>query len=315
MKSKIPWLFAAALIFIAGILLSQEGTSDFPYLNGPYLGQRPPGLEPVLFAPDFVSVKEGVHGNIVFSPDFKEASWSPNYLVDDKNVLLRTEYSDGRWCAPEAVCPREGYSHGEPFYSYDGKRLYFLSGQIGETKKTEKETIWYFEREAKGWSEPKRLAPILDSYEMHWQFSFDKLGNLYFGGKSSLDESSEVYFSEFENGTYQKPEKLSEMVNTGAGEFSPFISPNDDFLIFTRAIRQEGVPPQMHLFVSFRDQNGMWQKAKSLTDKIDLTAKIPFFMMSQARVTPDDKYLFFTFFNGKGHMVYWVDAKVIEEAR
>lgn len=106
--------------------------------------------------------------------------------------------------------------------------------------------------------------------------------------------------------------KLSENINTSSGEFAPFISPSDDYLIFTRVIIHEGAPPQMNLFLSFRDNSGTWQKATNLTEKIGLPAKTPFVMMSQARITPDGKYLFFTFFNGKGHMVYWGDAKIIE---
>lgn len=305
----------SAFIIVAGILFSQEKSSNFPVLKGPYLGQKPPALKPELFAPDFVSVKEGVHGNIVFSPDFKEAAWSPNYLVDDKHIFFRMEYSDGQWRAPSAVHLREGCSHGEPFYSYNGKRFYFLSGQIGASKKTENETIWYLEKKMSGWSEPKLLASVLNSFQMHWQFSLDKKESLYFGGKSSSDESSEIYFSKYENGEYQNPVKLSKNINTSSGEFAPFISPNDDYLIFTRVIMQEGAPPQMNLFLSFRDSSGKWQKAKNLTEKIGLPAKTPFIIMSQARITPDGRYLFFTFFNGKGHMVYWIDAKIIEDLK
>jgi hypothetical protein len=312
MNNKFQVLFLAAFIFIVGVLFSQEKTPNFPVLKGPYLGQKPPALKPELFAPNFVSVREGVHGNIVFSPDFTEAAWSPNYLVDDKHIFFRMEYSDGKWTAPAAVYLREGCSHGEPFYSYDGNRFYFLSGQIGASKKTENETIWYLEKKNNGWSEPKLLTPVLDSFKMHWQFSLDKEENLYFGGESSSDESGEIYFSKFEKGKYQNPVKLPENINTSSEEFSPFISPNDDYLIFTRAIMQENAPPQMNLFISFRDKSGRWQKAKNLTEKIEMPAKTPFIMMSQARITPDGKYLFFTFFNGKGHMVYWVDARIIE---
>ena len=312
MNSKFTLSFLTASLILTGVLFSQSKAAEFPVLIGPYLGQTPPALKPELFAPDFVSVKQGVHGNIVFSPDFSEAAWSPNYRVDDRNIIFKMEYSNGQWTDPVAVCPREGYSHGEPFYSHDGKRFYFLSGKIGASKKTENEKIWYMEKKTDGWSEPQLLAPVLDSFKMHWQFSFDQEENLYFGGKSSADDSAEIYFSRYENGTYQRPVKLSDSINTSTGEFSPFISPNDDYLIFTRVIMREGAPPNMNLFVSYRDQSGMWQKAKNLTEKIDLTADIPLTMMSQARVTPDGKYLFFTFFNGKGHMVYWVDAKVLE---
>ena len=141
MKSKTSVVGIA--LFIIFVFSSYGQQDDFPNLKDPYLGQKPPTIKPELFAPNFVSVKQGVHGNIVFSPDFTEAAWSPNYPVNDKNVLFIMEYSDGQWKAPEPVTLREECSQGEPFYSYNGKRFYFLSGQIGASKKTENEKIWF----------------------------------------------------------------------------------------------------------------------------------------------------------------------------
>jgi len=46
-----------------------------------------------------------------------------------------------------------------------------------------------------------------------------------------------------------------------------------------------------------------------------ISEKSPVEMMGAPRITPDDKYLFFCSFNGKGHMVYWVSATIIDELR
>jgi hypothetical protein len=73
--------------------------------------------------------------------------------------------------------------------------------------------------------------------------------------------------------------------------------------------------PQMNLFVSFKNKNGDWTKAQNLTTKIGLPVQTPIIMMSAAKDTPDGKYLFFCYFNGKGHMAYWVSAQIIEELR
>ncbi|MCU0455501.1 MAG: hypothetical protein MUE74_04290, partial [Bacteroidales bacterium] len=102
---------------------------------------------------------------------------------------------------------------------------------------------------------------------------------------------------------------------SGSSEFSPFISPDNTYLIFTRLIEKEKAPPQMNLFVSFRNKTGNWTEAQNLTDKISLSVQTPFVMMSAARVTPDGKYLFFCYFNGSGHMVYWVSTKIIDKLR
>ena len=216
------------MVFISGVLSARDSVLGIQAHSGPYLGQKIPSLKPELFSPDVVSVKQGVHGNIVFSHDLSEAAWSPNYHVDDKSVLFLTQYKNGHWTAPESFYPRgEAYSHGEPFYSCDGNKLYFLSGEQDVPRGEENETIWLVEKTNGGWSEPRALSTVLDAFRMHWQFSFDTENNLYFGGVSSSDESGEIYYSDYENGRYGVPVRLPAAVNTSAPEFSPFISPGN----------------------------------------------------------------------------------------
>lgn len=307
---KKPAFIIGLLIFAATIVNAQQ--SDFPKLSSKYLGQQEPGIIPQLFAPDIVSVAQGVHGNIVFSSNFTEAAWHPNYKVSEKSLIYIMKYKDGKWDAPLEFFPKEGFNYSEPFYSYDGNKLYYLSGETGSTGNAENEKIYYIERKGEGWSDPKLLSPNIPAF--HWQFSLDKENNLYFGGKSD-DKKGEIFFSKYSNGEYLSPEKLPLAVNSDASEFSPFISPDNSYLVFTRMLEKEKAPPQMNLFVSFKDKNGNWSTAQNLTDIIGLPVQTPFVMMSAARITPDGKYLFFCFFNGKGHMVYWVSTKIIEELR
>lgn len=66
-------------------MMAQE--KDFPKLAGSYLGQKPPGEVPVMFAPGIISVDEEYmlishcdthHGEVKFSISFKisDGSWS-----------------------------------------------------------------------------------------------------------------------------------------------------------------------------------------------------------------------------------------------
>ena len=54
---------------VATSLFPQQ--SDFPKLTGPYLGQKPPGLTPEVFAPGIVS-KDGDQGRLFFAGDGSE---------------------------------------------------------------------------------------------------------------------------------------------------------------------------------------------------------------------------------------------------
>jgi len=51
----------------------------FPVLRGPYLGQKPPGMAPEVFAPGIVTTELNEHGSPTFSPDLSEMYWSPQY--------------------------------------------------------------------------------------------------------------------------------------------------------------------------------------------------------------------------------------------
>ena len=49
------------LILFTGSFGAQEKTADFPVLKGPYLGQKPPGMTPEIFAP--INVHSFYRGN------------------------------------------------------------------------------------------------------------------------------------------------------------------------------------------------------------------------------------------------------------
>jgi hypothetical protein len=86
MKNALLILFVLA----ANSILAQE--AKFQGLTGEYPGQKEPGL----FAEDLVSIKEGIHGNIVFIPDFSEAAWRPNYKVYGRSVIYIVKHRNYR---------------------------------------------------------------------------------------------------------------------------------------------------------------------------------------------------------------------------
>jgi Tol biopolymer transport system component len=298
------------LVYVTVNLIAQQ--IDFSKLVGKYLGQPEPGIIPEMFAPGLVSTGQGVHGNIVFTTDFSEAAWHPNYTVNGKALIYIMKYMNGKWQAPTEFFLKEGFNYSEPFYSYDGNKLYYLSGQEGASGNAENEKVYFVERNGEGWSEPKLLSANLPAF--HWQFSFDRKGNYYYGGKSE-DKKGEIYYSQYNNGEYLKPVRLPETINSDSQEFSPIISPDNTYLVFVRMLEEQNRPPKTNLFVSFKDSNGNWSLAQNLSPQLKMSEKSPVEMIGAPRITPDGKYLFFCYFNGKGHMAYWVSTKIIDELR
>ena len=290
-------------------LLAEKGadTSDirFPVLEGDYLGQKPPGDKPELFGLGIISSVWGIHSTAVFSPDGNEVYWAPMMAfpgeIYSRGGLLMMKRVDGRW-TPPAWAPFSG-PNGEddvPFFSSDGKRIYFISRRPlpGEREKGS-EKIWFADRTSAGWSEPRPLDRVVNEHPMHWEFSLDKEKNLYFAGQApdSLGRQ-DIYLARFADGKYEKPANLGRPINSAAGENTPFIAPDGSYLLFER---------EYDLWVSFRGSGGAWSEPVKLGPEVN-SPSIDLCPI----VTADGKYLFFlSQRDGESH-AYWVSAKILD---
>ncbi len=280
----------------------------FPVLEGDYLGQTPPTDKPLLFAPGIICSIWGLHSTAVFSPDGSEVYWAPMMTfpgeIYSRGGLLMMKRIEGRWTAPEWA-PFSG-PDGEddvPFFSADGKTLYFMSQRPlpGETG-SGSERIWSVRRTANGWSEPRPLDPNVNSLHKHWEFSLDLAGNVYFAGNSPGGLGmNDIYEARITKGGYEKPVNLGRPVNSEAGEESPFIAPDGSYLLFSR---------RYDLWASFRGKDGAWSEPVNLGPGVNS----PSIELCPV-VTADGKYLFFlSQRDGESH-AYWVSAKVLDDLK
>jgi len=289
------------LICITGIILITATSitaqqKDFPKLTGPYLGQKPPGNTPKPFAPAIF--KGEVHGGFVFSPEGNEVYWDYMSKVGINIVFMRRE--NDIWTQPAEVPFQSKFGTGDPTFSPDGKKLFFTSREsLNGGRKDDEENIWYVERQNGDWGKPKPLSQIVNSYPIHWQLSVAANGNLYFG--TSVD----IYLARPENGKYEMVEKLDASINSEQDDCTPFIAPDESYLIFSR------IRDRANLFISFKKEDGTWTKAKNMGPRIntDLHELCP-------NVTPDGKYLFFNRNSEDGDLkVFWVGAEIIDELK
>ena len=196
---------------------ADKSGQKFPELTGKYLGQKEPGKNPELFALDIISTKYSVHGNIVFSPDGKEAYWSGWFPSKDspelKVHILTTKLENGKWIKPElASFSKIGYDDDSPFITPDGKKLFFISRRplIPGRQISNKNNIWYVTREGESWSEPQPLE-IVNWLDLQWRGSTDKKGNFYFAGKYPDEKRFEdIFYSKFEKYYHSEFKSLSQ---------------------------------------------------------------------------------------------------------
>jgi tetratricopeptide (TPR) repeat protein len=304
------------IAILAGCGKVSEDPTAFPTLRGPYLGQKPPGLIPELFAPFIAPPEDHKHSSPAFSPDGTEMYFSvyENYEFPQKIKVMRQV--DGVWTAPELVSFSGQYQEGGPKFSPDGNRLYYYSKRPrGEdTVETELGDVWFVERTPTGWSDPVNLgAPINtpDGYEIPVAFSPDgKL--IYMSGATNqlrkhfacaLNPETGLALTESGPGPqpYDGPELASGVVSQGAC----YLADRDVLVIhnYNLETRVGG------LYLSQRAADGSWSDLKSMGDMINRRgARFP-------RLSPDGKYLFFLSYREGPEEIFWVDASIIDTLR
>lgn len=280
-------------------------SKDTIKLKGDYFGQKTPDNTPKLFAPEIMNAEMGYHSTIIFSPDLTEAYWSPSAKI---SCMMYSKRIDGGWSTPQKIDFGLKLGAGDPAFSHNGEKLYFLSFQPPKPGDTERERIWFVDRLDDGWSEPKPIDEIILRHPTHWTFSFAANGNLYFTSEiTGVRGEQDIYLAQFDGEKYLDPVDLGEMINTDGKEFAPCIAPDESFIVFTRV--GDGTK-KADLYVSFKKDDGKWTKAIEMessinTEKNDLCASL----------TPDGKYLFFLSQREGLSRIYWVSAKIIEELK
>ena len=274
--------------------------------QGAYLGMRPPGLKPEIFAPGIVTLPDRYEFGFNVSPDGREVFFGVS--TDGRGDIRTTRYVDGEWTAPQIVLSHPNHSFADPFRSRDGTRLYFISTRptvAGDPPG--QHDLWYIERRRDGWSsEPVSLGTPVNTAFNEYYVTFADDGTLAFasnkhdGGGSNFD----VYLSRRTESGYEEPQRLTGKALTRAYEADPFIAPDGSYILFSSTRRSgEG---RADIYVSFRLHDRTWSRAINLGRGVNTAAKE--FTPSVSR---DGRYLFYS----SDEDIYWVDAGVIDVAR
>jgi len=296
-KKRVALIVGFFFLAAASMFPQQKDTLK---LTGPYLGQKPPGTTPEIFAPDILP-SSNYHTTPTFMPDGGEAYWK----MQETNTISMMKIVDGIWTVPAEVTLSSGLKDfRDPFLSPDGKRMFFLSKGKLAYQSEEKENIWYVERKADGWSEPQPLNEGINFHKLHWRVSVASNGNLYFTSRMSGIE--DIYYSAYRDGEYQKPERLGGVINTEEMcETTPYISRDESYLIFSRYDLKDK-SGQIQSYISFRTKSGLWDTPRKFEH-------LGYCLCPQ--ITSDGKYFFFIGIKNREFVIKWVSAKIIEELR
>jgi hypothetical protein len=288
------------LTFILLTSFVSAQASDLPVLKGPYLGQKPPGAYPEIFAPGIISVDANFeHSAAIFSPDGAEVYWCTNvdWYTDKKQVgglrLYYMKMIDGKWTAPQLVKSTKDIRLERPVFSPDADKLYV---EFGSNPSIESDTdIYVMERTDDGWSEPTPVSPLINSPATERLHCTTADGSLYFS-RDPMTRNEEVLVSRLVNREFSEPEVLDERFNSDDPELAIVFGRNEEFML----IDQKDSRYTSNLYVSYKNTDGTW------TERI----KTPYECGGFLALSPDGKHLFFL-----GDGIFWVSTSFVEELK
>lgn len=319
-------MFLLAIVLLASC--TTEHKKEYPN-SGDYLGQSLSADRVEIFADGIISTNFNER-DITFSPDRNELFYT--LKGNSFHTLVNIKRDNNIW-GEKAVAPFSGkYSDLEPCFSYNGKKLFFVSNRPTDNSKEPKDyDIWYVEKTDSGWGKPVNPGAPLNSEANEFYPSITKNGKIYFCAKTNTTIGGEdLFYSEFIDGKYQPPVNLGDSINTARDEFNAFISPKENYIIYTSTGLGAGLGGG-DLWISFKNLKGEWKKAVNMGEKVN--SPLLDFCPS---VTPDGKFLFFTSnrTNGENHSskqlgineiidglestlngsqnIYWISSEVID---
>jgi len=301
------------LIGLSHVLFSQT-VNDFPELKGEYLGQKPPGLVPEIFAPDIVSdTSWAEHCQLAISPKGDEiywSAWSSKYPPADTSMknseqIYFSKIENGAWTKPalaDFVKDHLTILNGGPSFTPDGNRIYFYStdreGSLG------KKDVWYVDRTENGWSKAINAGEPLNTPDGDWTPSFTTNGYAYHMGNYYYNKNEKPLKFKYSNGKFAMPDTV--IIHP---DFKPYwamyVSPDESYMIFS-GVHSEGFG-SLDLYVSFKTDDNVWGTPINMGDKIN-TEKMERFPV----VSPDGKYLFFMR-HTETQDFFWVSTDILKE--
>ncbi|MHA7057409.1 hypothetical protein ACWGOQ_0009345 [Aquimarina sp. M1] len=227
-----------------------------------YLGQKPPGLIPQLFAPEIVSTKKHLEIEGVFAPGMTTFYFTRQVKgqVSKTHVI---EYKNDAWLE-SLVTPRTG----EVFISTDGNTMY-----LGNKFK---------KRTHSGWSSEKSLGPLFNKIPI-MRLTASMADTYVFDERNTIGT---ICYARLVQGKREKPIVFGKEINTGKWIGHPFIAPDDSYIIWDSE-RENGYGAS-DLYTRFRHQDGSWGSAINMGK--DINTK---YDDAYGSVTPDGKYFFF----------------------
>lgn len=284
-KLKKALLIFCLLLLPATNLFSQQ--KEFQKLIGPYLGQKPPGNIPELFASGIISKKGSDEWGLAVNENWTEIFFSRS--ENDKASIYHLERQSGIWTKPKLAEFSGRYDDSHPVFADEGFRLFFGSKRPCPGSKTVLK-LWFSEKKNGEWITPQSLGKPFTDQTVH-AASVSPDGNIYATGL--------VVFEKGDFG-YKPQHKLLPDISGS----QPAISPDGSYIVFSNR-GKDGFGGN-DLYVIFKKDDKTWDTPINLGKNINTKS-----VESSPTISRDGKFIFFS----RNGDIWWVSSKVIEELR
>ena len=286
MKSR----FFSLIIILSGIGANIFAQHDFLESKNAYLGQKPPGDTPEIFAKGLLADSGIVLGRVAFSRDGKEFYYGfARHWFDFTGTGVKQIIFDGsKWGHPTILAN----TLSNPTLSIDETQLFF-GGQNSD--------VFQSRRINGGWSVPNLF---LDKNYGLYNFQPTSSGVYYTGSNSNSGSKSDYSTYDFCTLTISGQDtvikSLGVPLNTPAFDGDFYVAADESYMIISA---NETKTYECELYISFRKEDKTWTTPVSLGSKINNGLAHRFGQF----VSPDGKYLFYTRGTGeKDCNFYWV---------
>jgi len=267
--------------------------------------------------------------DFALSPDGTEIFYTlQSPKANFQTIIYLKKDAKGKWGAPE-VAPFSGmFTDLEPAFTIDGKRLFFVSNRPVTGSALKDFDIWYVDKQDDKWGQPRNVGQPVNSSSNEFYPSISANGNLYFTCNCRNSTGGEnIYVSRLKNGNYSDPVALDSGVNSEADEFNAFVSPDEQFIIFSSYGRKDDKGGG-DLYMSRKNGSGQWTPSKNLvmvnSERLDycpfvsFDGKCFFFTSERSQIASHEKPATYSqlikeyssLLNGGGN-IYWVSFEEV----
>ena len=311
MKTKASVI---GIIIVLMILINNCTQQDqFPVLEGSFLGQQLPGMEPEIFATGILNTDTTGAFCSVFSPAGDEFYFTRYWKIEGTpGGLAWMRLIDGVWTEPEMLHFNSEETENDVCMSNDGNQLVFRSWRaLPDGRKPDNHSyLWYARRTPDGWSDASPLyfdgEPVRTGYP-----SMAEDSSLYFAHRQ--DGICGIYRAEPVEDGYSTPEHVFTAVDSIDTEGDMYVAPDESYMILSLWNHPENIGGgQGDLYITFQRDDGTWTEEIHMGESINTR-----FGENCPQVSPDGKYFFFNRYDPESEVgnIYWLSSEIIENLK